>query len=378
MRLKRLRLRNFRNHHDTFIEFADNINVIYGENGQGKTSILESISYLCLTKSFVTSNDLYVLSIGKDFFEVEGVFESDYGVESKVCVVYLPSNGGKNIWINGESIDKPSSVIGQFPFVVLAPNHKEITLGPPAERRRFVDIIISQSNKVYFEDLIEFKRILKQRNKLLLDRRMGSTRVDSKLLESWDEGLVKHSSQIIHRRKLFVDEFQTYLQDAYKKLVEEPEKPIIEYSPLLELDENCWSISDIEEALRVELKNKRKDELRRGTTLVGLHRDDFTFKINEFDLKKYASQGQHKTFLIALKVANFFYLKEKCNETPIVLLDDVFSELDENRSQRLMQFVGELGQPFITSTDTSLFDNTIVFDSNNRKILVHNGSISYG
>jgi len=371
-------LRNFRNHHDTFIEFADNINVIYGENGQGKTSILESISYLCLTKSFVTSNDLYVLSIGKDFFEVEGVFESDYGVESKVCVVYLPSNGGKNIWINGESIDKPSSVIGQFPFVVLAPNHKEITLGPPAERRRFVDIIISQSNKVYFEDLIEFKRILKQRNKLLLDRRMGSTRVDSKLLESWDEGLVKHSSQIIHRRKLFVDEFQTYLQDAYKKLVEEPEKPIIEYSPLLELDENCWSISDIEEALRVELKNKRKDELRRGTTLVGLHRDDFTFKINEFDLKKYASQGQHKTFLIALKVANFFYLKEKCNETPIVLLDDVFSELDENRSQRLMQFVGELGQPFITSTDTSLFDNTIVFDSNNRKILVHNGSISYG
>jgi DNA replication and repair protein RecF len=378
MRLKLLRLKNFRNHHDSCIKFAEDINLIYGENGQGKTSILESISYLCLAKSFATGNEGYVLSMGSEFFEVAGEFESDYRVGRKIRLVYSPNDGGRNIWINGTNVDKLSVVIGQVPLVVLAPDDKEITSGAPAERRRFVDITISQANRSYFEDLVEFRRILKQRNKLLLDWRMSHSRIDSKLLDPWDESLIKTSGRIMYRRKQFVDEFQAFLQDAYCKLVDVQERAIVRYLVFLELDEGVWSPAEIEEELRTELRNKRVDELRRGTTLVGPHRDDFLFKINELDIKKYGSQGQHKTFLIALKAANYFYLREKCNETPIVLLDDVFSELDDNRSHRLMQFIPELGQTFITSTGLSPFDQAVVFENRNKKILVERGSAMHG
>jgi DNA replication and repair protein RecF len=144
------------------------------------------------------------------------------------------------------------------------------------------------------------------------------------------------------------------------------------------MDEGVWSATTIEEEMQTELGKKRADELRRGTTLVGPHRDDYLFKIDGLDIKKYGSQGQHKSFLIALKVANYFYLREKCGETPIVLLDDVFSELDDNRSHRLMQFIPELGQTFITSTGLSPFDQAIVFENRNRKILVQGGCAIYG
>ena len=372
MRLTTIRLRNFRNHTDSVFEFGNGTNLFLGDNGQGKTNVLEAISYLCLTKSFYASGDPVVLQIGAEFFEVEGVFILGADNANTVRVAYDKQQADKAYFIAKKPIEPFSSIIGKFPLVICSPEHNPVTSGGPEERRRFCDFVISQASPVYFKALIEYRRALKQRNKILLDAKLGNTD-PSHLLESWDEQLIQLGSVLIHRRKKFFDGFREILSSTYHHLIGEEEEPEIIYEPFTEPWSSEKECSDL---LRAGLMQSRREEARVGSTLVGPHRDEFVFKINGLDLRKYGSQGQHKTFLVGLKLGEFFYLKNLCNETPLLLLDDIFSELDEHRSERLLEFVGTISQTFITSTSIKWFEPFIEYGDHNKQFVIRNGAVA--
>ncbi len=348
MILETIEIKNFRNHIHTQIEFSENLNLILGGNAQGKTSILEAISYLCLSKSFNASSDSYVLNFNSKFFEVSGQFQFDSGHRANVRVNF--ENGqGKKIFLNKEPLEKFSILISKFPIVILAPRSKEITQGSPDDRRKFFDLTIAQVSSVYTDELIDYKKILKQRNKILNAIANDEIKFEQgiDLLDVWDETFVNYASRIILRRKNFINDFIRFFKDAYSKL-NETEKAEIEYITEIERGDD---IEMIKENFREILRKNRTDEIKRGFTLAGPHRDEFLFKINSHELRRFASQGQIKTFLVALTIAKFFYLKEKKIETPIILLDDVFAELDIERAEKLLSIIGNIGQSFITATD---------------------------
>lgn len=375
MHVVKIHLRNFRNHNDTALEFGNGTNIIFGDNGQGKTNILEAISYLCLTKSFYANSDSIVLGFDKEAFGVEGNMVSDAKIETQVRVTYQRKEKEKAYTLNKRRIDPFSSVIGRFPIVVLSPEHSPITFGPPVERRKFVDLVMSQANAAYFETLLEYRRILKQRNKILLDARL--TRSDPlPLLEPWDRQIAAVGARLMYRRRQFIEQFQSYMVSSYHHITDDMEEPQITYVPVAKM-RDALAESDIEKLLEEEIHKNRREEIQMGTTLVGPHRDECALSINGADLRKFASKGQHKTFLIALKIGEFFYLKEQRGETPVFLLDDVFSELDERRTTRVLNFVGELSQTFVTSTHQTIFDGTMPFGEHNKKFFVSNGTVVY-
>ncbi|CUS97205.1 DNA replication/repair protein RecF [Candidatus Chrysopegis kryptomonas] len=351
MILKTIEIKNFRNHIHTQIEFSENLNLIVGGNAQGKTSILEAISYLCLTKSFNASSDSYVLNFNSKFFEVLGKFEFDNGHEAIVRVSF--ENGqGKKIFLNKEPVEKFSILISKFPIVILSPRSKETAQGSPEERRKFFDLTIAQVSSVYTDELIDYKKILKQRNKILNAIANDEIKFEQgiDLLEVWDETFVNYASRIILRRKKFISEFIGFFKNAYSKF-NEVEEPEIEYVTQIDIKKS-EDFETLKGNFREILLRSRNEEIKRGITLVGPHRDEFVFKINGRELRRFASQGQVKTFLVALTIAKFFYLKEKKIEKPIILLDDVFAELDIERTEKLLSIVGNIGQSFITATDS--------------------------
>ncbi len=373
MVLQTLRVQNFRNHRETSLEFGQGINALLGDNGQGKTNVLEAISYLCLTKSFYASGDALVLRIGAPLFEVEGSLSMESGNLFGVRVAFSAGDHEKIFSINKRRAEHFSSVIGKFPIVICSPEHAPITSGGPAERRRFIDFVISQSNALYFRELLEYRKVLKHRSKILFDAKMSRVNADE-ALAPWDEQLVSLGTAITFKRKTFVGEFQEFIASAYRHLVAAEERPELHYEPDVHPAEGS---TEAEHRVKFHeyLMQRRVEETRLGTTLVGPHRDELALVINGLDLRKYASQGQHKTFLVALKIGEFFYLKERCGEPPLLLLDDVFSELDAQRAEHLLRFTGELSQTFITSTNTHLFDEVHALRGETRKFTIHQGSV---
>ena len=373
MHLSTLRLRNFRNHADSYFELGEGTNVLLGDNGEGKTNVMEAISYLSLTKSFHATTDSAGVLNGQDIFEIDGVLVSDHGDDHRIRVAYQQSTGEKVYSIDRSHIQPLLSVIGRFPIVISSPEHSAITSGAPVDRRKFVDFVISQSNAVYFETLLEYRRVIRHRNKVLLDGKL-SRRDPGSLLDPWDEQLIKHGSFIMMRRMRFVEEFQQFMESSYHHLVGGEEEPTIEYKPVSPIT-GVRDEDEVRSIVQSELVSKSLEEKRTGSTLVGPHRDEFALKINGLDLRTYASQGQHKTFLVALKIGEFFYLKERCQETPVMLLDDVFSELDEHRGRRLLDFVGDLSQAFITTTNPHYFDDAMTFADRNRVFRIRQGNV---
>lgn len=381
MRLRRVRartvtLKNYRNHEHTTLVCADGINVLVGNNGEGKTNALEGISHLCLTKSFFGSNDRTALQRGKEEFELIGEFVSDRSISFINRAQYDSRSGQKSFWINKSLVEKFSSLIGQFPVVVLSPESGRITTGGPADRRKFLDFVISQASKLYLEDLLEYRRILKQRNKILFDARLARSD-PSQLLEPWDESLVATGSRVVSKRREFLKEFSPHITSSYTQLAGRGEVPMLGYEPSVgRLD------ADSQEAVRREFERKLADrqveERQLGTTVVGPHRDELELRLSGLDLRKFASQGQHKSFLIALKVAEFCYLKERCSETPMLLLDDIFSELDAERSARLLGVIQRLGQSFISTTGLTMFPQTFEWSGLNKKVLIRGGAVYEG
>lgn len=373
MYFENIRLKNFRNHTNTSLNFGTKANVVLGDNGEGKTNLLEAISYISLTKSFYASNDTVVLKINEQVFEIEANVVSDGGMINKVHIGYDSRSGEKVYSINKRRIEPFSSIIGKFPLVFLSPENADITFGGPSDRRKFLDIVISQSNISYFKDLSEYRKVIRHRNKIFVNTKFFRTD-SSVLLEPWNDQLVKYGSRIMFKRKLFVNEFRKYIEASYDDLVEVNEIPSITYEPSFEINDDD-AVERISEKFFDVIKQKNQEELKFGTTLIGPHRDEIGLKLNGLDLRKFASQGQHKTFLIALKIGEFFYLKERCNETPVFLLDDVFSELDANRAYHMLKLIESLSQTFITSTNPEIFNATLKFENNNKKFLIKSGTV---
>ena len=375
MKLQRILIENFRNHSSSLINCSPGVNLFVGDNGEGKTNVLEAISYLCLTKSFYAASDAVVLKIGENSFVVSGSIVTEHGVDYDVRVDFNKALNQKTVSVNKAKVDKASSLIGMFPVVLLSPEQSAVTFGSPADRRRFVDFVISQSSRAYLEDLIDYRRILKHRNSILAD--IQSTRGNyTDVIQPWNESLVKSGTAVMKKRMEFIRDYQSIMIDSYNRLSGSAESPGVTYVASFECNEDGEkTIADI---FTNKLNERLLDEQRIGYSLVGPHRDEFNFQINNINARNYASQGQHKTLLIALKLAEFFYLKERCNETPILLLDDVLSELDERRSRRLLEITANLGQIFITSTDERALRGLPAGVVKTRRFFVKQGSINDG
>jgi DNA replication and repair protein RecF len=366
--LSSIRLQNFRRHTSLNLNFSDKLNFIVGGNGQGKTSILEAIYYLCTTKGLNSKSDIEVLKFDKDSFEIEGTFENLS--KDSVRIFFTPADNKKFYFLNNKQVNRSSEIIGKFPVVVLTPADHSITQGSPSERRRFIDSVLSQASRIYLNSLIDYNKTLKQRASLLNLFRERKTRNLLTEIDAWTEKLVIAGIELIKQRTRFIVEFNKYISDSYSKVMNGEETPEIIYSSNIQETE-----APLEKSFLELINIKKEEEIRKAVNLVGPHRDDFIFKVNGINLKTFGSQGQHKTFQAALKFAEFFYLKEMTGSTPIFLLDDVFGELDTNRAKKISEYLRTVGQAFITVTDFANFSfierekSDVFVNLNNRSLI---------
>ena len=371
MILQRLRISHVRNHGHTEIDCPAGTLLLLGENGAGKTTVLESIALLCSTRSFVTHQDRGLLQKDAPAFRVGGLFTTDGGSRHEIAMEYRAAQGRKQIELDHAPLPSASDLIGQFPMVALSPQHRPITSGGPGERRSFIDFIISQVHHAYLMDLIAYRRILRQRNALLSDVERRPEEIRG-TLGAWDASLAETAVRIMRRRRSFIAEFTPYFQSAMHGVIGEREQVALQYRSTVDIDPGH---DDAPADYHRLLERRFNLDLRRGTTTVGPHRDDVDILLNALDVRAQASQGQHKTVLIALKLAEHRYLDSHLDETPILLLDDVFSELDDERLASVLHLAQGLGQTFITSANAATLDSFARADDGNRTLKIENGSV---
>ncbi len=347
MTINEIELINFRLHKNTQLSFTKDINFIIGGNGEGKTSILEAIYYLATTKNMLQLSDSDAVNFEADYFKIYGSMATITNYSS--IISYDKLTNKKAYFLEGKQITQAADIIGKFPVVTITPSDHYITKGSPADRRKFVDSVISLTSKNYLLTLLDYNKTLKQRSALLNQISLNYSSALLSELDVWSENLVKYGSQLIKYRFEFVENFNNKIKDTYQNILGNSETPSIDYLTYGEINRD----KNIEDQFKEKLQKRRNDELKRCTNLVGPHRDDFMFKINDLELKKFGSQGQHKTFQIALKFGQFFYIKELINDNPVFLMDDVFGELDTFRSERISEYLKNIGQSFITATDFS-------------------------
>ncbi len=337
MRLEKLHLINFKNYAEVKVDFVGNVHCFFGKNGSGKTNLLEAIHYLCFTKGrFLSSDSLNILH-DKDHFFIKGVFEQSEKQIEVTCSFGVEKK--KTFSENGKDYSRFSLHIGKYPLVLMAPDDSELIGDGSEVRRKFFDTLLSQVDKEYLENLISYHAHVRQRNSTL---RMFAERgsIDKDLIESYDSVIVKTGNILFKKRNSFVTEYLPLLADRYNFLTEGlPEIAGIQYeSDLRSID------------FKNELRTNLERDISLGRTSAGVHRDDFLFTLNGRELKKFGSQGQQKSFLIALKLAEFDYLTVTKGVKPLLLLDDIFDKLDDDRIHQLMKLVtsGSFGQIFIT------------------------------
>jgi len=340
MWLKQLSILNFKNYAESSLEFLPQVNAFAGPNGAGKTNLLDAIHYLALCKSYFSPVDSQHVKKGFDWFMVQGTFERDGTADVVSCSV--KKNQKKQFKKNKKDYQRLADHIGQFPLVVISPNDTAIVSEGSKERRRFVDNAISQTDSHYLDTIIRYNKVLEQRNALL--KQAGQTgRLDMGLLNVFDLQLADIGGTVFQRRRMFMEEFLPEFERYYQFLTGGAERVSLAYeSPLMERD-----FSALLEA------NLERDRALERTT-QGIHRDDLLFTVHEgMPLKKFGSQGQQKSFLIALKLAQYRFLRSKKKDKPLLLLDDIFDKLDGMRIRKLMQLVSEdeFGQLFLTDTD---------------------------
>ncbi len=376
MIIESLILKNFRAHAASEIEFSDGINIIHGPNGAGKTNLLEAIHYLCLTKSFLTSSDQYVLRRNEPFFQIDGSFTGERRHHLDVRLIYA-GRDGKRVFINGSPIDRLSRLVGQLPVVVYSPEDQSLTTGGPEERRRFLNNIISQSSPVYLSEVMRYRRTLRQRNEILFRGRRGREPINEDVLATYTESLVQSGTAILASRRDFLVCFSEMLRNAYVQLRAVVEEPVMVYRPFRE-NIDSWTTESIQDRFRLALGETKDRERERGSTLIGPHRDEVVFFLNDMDVRRYASQGQHRTFGLAMKLAQFEYLRQQTGEAPIMLLDDIFDNLDQDRISIFLEILeaDSNNQCIITAARKDIFKGSVDFSTkNNRRIEINPGPL---
>ncbi len=369
MILRTLHLRSFRAHAETELECAPSVNLLYGPNGVGKTNVLEAVHYLCLTKSFTASRDRYAVRKEAPYFEIEGTVTGVRQTPMEVRLAYVPGEG-KKMFVNGAALDRLADIVGVLPVVIFSPEDADLTAGGPSERRRFVNNILSQARPVYMDDLMKYRRARRQRNEVLRSYKKRPDPPPKELIEPWTEELVTLGSRVIHRRQQFLQTFTEYLTDAYDRIDAVAERPTIEYDTIDDLPPDA-TVEDVEAIFRDALDRKTGQERDRGTTLVGPQRDELIFRLDDLEVRRYGSQGQHRTFAMALKLAQYFYLNDRSDTTPLLLLDDAFAELDARRTEVFLDLLcsDAVGQTLVTATSRELFDEAVDFGADAHRAL---------
>lgn len=339
MWLKNLTLLNFKNYNTADLNFAKTVNAFVGNNGAGKTNLLDAIHYLCLCKSYFNPIDSQQIKIGEELFLVQGDFDRDDKNEKISCG--LKRNQKKSFKRNKKEYDKLADHIGLFPVVMISPYDINLIMDGSEERRRFIDNVISQTDSKYLDKLIVYNKHLLNRNSLL--KQVATTRtLDVALLQILDEQLVNSGNAIFEKRKQFLLDFIPLFDKHYRFLTNDAEQVSLTYQS--QLNEQSF------ESLLAQ--SIEKDRLLERTT-TGIHKDELQFEIAGMPMKKFGSQGQQKSFLIALKLAQYSYLQKFKDFKPLLLLDDIFDKLDHHRIHKLMEMVShhDFGQIFITDTD---------------------------
>ncbi len=347
MWINEIKIKNFRNYQQVELKLDKNINLLYGENAQGKTNIIESIFLGSMGKSFRAKKDNEMINLKAKKAEIEIQYEKS----DREGTIKIELSNKKEISYNGIKLKKLSELLGKINIVIFTPDDINILKGSPQNRRRFLDIMISQLKPNYMYHLNLYIKTLEQRNNYL--RQIREEKKDENLLEIWDEKLIEYANIIFQYREKYIKKIEEKIKKIHSEITENKEEIEIKY------ESECKTK---EEYLKL-LKERRKLDIIKGYTTKGIHRDDFKIEINKKQLNIYGSQGQHRTAILSLKLAELNIVKEEIEEEPILLLDDFMSELDEKRIKSFLTKI-ENTQVIITCTKK--------IEVENKKILIYN------
>ena len=356
MHLKTLNLINYKNFKNQTFEFNSKVNCFVGSNGVGKTNILDAIYHLSFGKSYFNPIASQNIKHGEDFFVVDGRYSKD--LKEEKIIVSLKKGGKKVIKRNSKSYNRFSDHIGLLPLVIISPVDRDLITEGSVLRRKFIDGVISQNDKIYLDQIIRYNKILFQRNSLLKQFYLSRT-FDHDTIEIYDEQLSKIGNLIFNKRKEFLELFSPIFFEKYSIISNNKEKVNLNYKSQLKNHA-------LQELL---ISNIEKDKVLQYTS-AGIHKDDIEFLIGNYPIKKFGSQGQQKSFLIALKLAQYEVLKAKSGNSPILLLDDIFDKLDSKRVKQIIKMVNDsnFGQLFISDTDAKRTENVVKSAHDNYEI----------
>ncbi|WAA09529.1 DNA replication/repair protein RecF [Fervidibacillus albus] len=365
MYIQQLTLKQFRNYEQLSLSLENTVNVILGENAQGKTNVMESIFVLAMAKSHRTTNDRELIQWDQDYAKIKGTV----GKKNTLLPMELTiTKKGKKAKINHLEQSRLSQYIGHFNVVMFAPEDLNLVKGSPAIRRRFIDMEIGQVSPVYLHDMSQFHKVLQQRNKYL--KRMQGT--DATLLEIYTEQLAALATKITRTRFDYLRLLEKWAKEIHHSITREKENLQIRYKPSVDVSEE----DDLSKMINTYMEKFRlvqHKELERGMTLIGPHRDDFMFFVNDRNVQIYGSQGQKRTTALSLKLAEIEFIFNETGEYPVLLLDDVLSELDTYRQSHLLSTIQGKVQTFVTTTGIEGIDHQMV--KNARIFHVENGKI---
>lgn len=341
MIIKSLELMNFRNYEFLELKFSKGTNILYGNNAQGKTNILEAIYLSATTKSHKGSKDRDIINFNAEESHIRTYLDKE-GIEYKVDM-HLRKSKSKGIAVDGQKIKKAAELLGLLNVVFFSPEDLNIIKNGPAERRRFVDMELCQLDNFYLYNLNHYNKIVNQRNKLLKDMYFNPQLKET--LNIWDSQLVSFGSKIIERRRIFTEQLNEIIYEIHKKLSGGKEELVIQYEPDVEIED-----------FEAKLRSSQEKDSKLKQTSVGPHRDDFCFIVGNIDIRRFGSQGQQRTAALSLKLSEIELVKKIMKDTPVLLLDDVLSELDSNRHNYLLNSIGDI-QTIISCTGLDEFVN---------------------
>jgi DNA replication and repair protein recF len=370
MKIKKIKLINFRNLDKVELNFINKINIIIGGNGAGKTNILEAIYLNSLTKSFRANNDAELIKFDKEFLTIMTTIKDDSYNEN---VLYNIDKLSKKIYLNSSKVTKLSEYIGKYPVVISTPEDVLMIKTSPSTRRDVLNISICQFNKEYFKTLNEYNKLLKLRNDYL-KRILINSISDVKYFDILTNKLIEKAVYIYIERNNYINLINKYLPDIFEHICLNPNL-IIKYSPNIDL--NNYNEETLKNILYKKYKKDFNKEISLGMTITGPHRDDFSFILGDKDMKLYSSEGQKKMAVISFKLAEMMLFQKTDDKKPIILLDDLFSELDINNKNRLVKFIPDDLQVVITSNDLkginkSIRDNAKIFKIKDGEVRVIN------